>query len=70
MDEAAQSPLNDDEARLAVLENEISQAEASLEKDFASFAAEKIASDESLEEAFLRIKRSLLSRFCIYKTSF
>lgn len=70
MDEAAQSPLNDDEARLAVLENEISQAEASLEKDFASFAAEKIASDESLEEAFFEDKEEFIKQILHLQNEF
>ncbi|HEC1566704.1 TPA: hypothetical protein R1X62_000817 [Campylobacter upsaliensis] len=70
MDEAAQSPLNDDEARLAVLENEISQAEASLEQDFASFAAEKIASDESLEELYFEDKEEFIKQILHLQNEF
>lgn len=70
MDEAAQSPLNDDEARLAVLENEISQAEASLENDFASFAAQKINSDESLEEAFFEDKEEFIKQILHLQNEF
>ncbi|WP_270971889.1 hypothetical protein [Campylobacter upsaliensis] len=70
MDEAAQSPLNDDEARLAVLENEISQAEASLEQDFASFAAEKLASDESLEELYFEDKEEFIKQILHLQNEF
>lgn len=70
MDEAAQSPLNDDEARLAVLENEISQAEASLENDFASFAAQKLNSDEGLEEAFFEDKEEFIKQILHLQNEF
>ncbi|MBS4407342.1 Coiled-coil domain-containing protein [Campylobacter vulpis] len=48
------------EEELSALENEISQAEASLEQDFASFAAEKLASDETLEELFFEDKEGFI----------
>ena len=70
MDEAAQSPLNDDEARLAVLENEISQAETSLENDFASFAAQKLNSDEGLEEAFFEDKEEFIKQILHLQNEF
>ncbi|HEC1574547.1 TPA: hypothetical protein R1X61_000267 [Campylobacter upsaliensis] len=70
MDEAAQSPLNDDEARLAVLENEISQAEASLEQDFAKYAAEKLASDESLEELYFEDKEEFIKQILHLQNEF
>lgn len=70
MDEAAQAPLNDDEARLAVLENEISQAEASLENDFASFAAQKLNSDEGLEEAFFEDKEEFIKQILHLQNEF
>lgn len=70
MDEAAQSPLNDDEARLAVLENEISQAEASLEGDFASFAAAKLENDEALSELFFEDKESFIKSILSLQNEF
>ncbi|MBS4235997.1 hypothetical protein CVU5213_07390 [Campylobacter vulpis] len=70
MDEATQSPLNDDEARLAVLENEISQAEASLEQDFAKYAVEKIASDESLEELYFEDKEEFIKQILHLQNEF
>lgn len=68
MDEAAQAPS--DEARLAVLENEISQAEASLEKDFASFAAEKLNNDESLAELFFEDKEEFIKQILHLQNEF
>lgn len=55
--EAQQEPRSKEE-QLAVLENEISQAEQSLEANFAKFAADSI--DEKLEELFFENKEEFI----------
>ncbi|MDL0101900.1 Coiled-coil domain-containing protein [Campylobacter felis] len=51
---------NIEEQELSALENEISQAEASLEQDFAKYVAEKLANDETLEELFFEDKEDFV----------
>lgn len=58
-----------DEARLSALENEIKQAEESLEQDFATFAAEKLQ-DENLEELFFEDKEAFVKELLALQNEF
>lgn len=64
----AQQP-EDDEARLEALENEIKQAQESLESDFASYAAEKL-NDEKLEELFFEDKEGFIKAILALQNEF
>lgn len=71
MDEAVKSPYDykDDEARLQALESEISQAEASLENDFARFASERL-NDASMEELFYEDKEAFVKQILQMQNEF
>lgn len=58
-----------DEARLNALENEISQAQQSLERDFAAFAADKL-NDENLEELFFEDKEAFIREILTLQNEF
>lgn len=71
MNETAKSPYDykDDEARLKALESEISQAEASLENDFASFASKRL-DDANMEELFYEDKEAFVKQILQMQNEF
>lgn len=69
MDEAAK-PYAEQEMRLKALEDEISQAEASLENDFAKFASAKLESDEAFEELFFEDKEGFIKQILALQNEF
>ncbi len=57
-----------DEAALKALDEEIAQAAASLESDFAKFAASKV--DEKTEELFFEDKEEFFKQVCAWQNEF
>ena len=66
-DEQGQEPISK-EQRLSALENEISQAEQSLESNFAKYASENI--DERMEELFFENKEEFIKQILAMQNEF